>query len=95
MRFGTYGYRRRNDALAKFMFFWIRYYTIFLLVFDVARTHIFTLPGVTSDIVCLAINPTTRIIGAISLWSVEIIMQLRIYALFRSNKKPQSKGYCF
>lgn len=36
---------------------------------------------------CLAINPTTRIIGAISLWSVEIIMQLRIYALFQSSKK--------
>ncbi|KAF4568323.1 hypothetical protein EYR40_010275 [Pleurotus pulmonarius] len=77
----------QKRCFGKFMFFWIRYYTIFLLVFDVAQIHVFALPGVTSDIVCLAINPTTRIIGAISLWSVEIIMQLRIYALFQSNKK--------
>jgi hypothetical protein len=28
-----------------------------------------------------------RIVGAISLWSVEIVMQLRIYALFKCSKK--------
>ncbi|EEB92557.1 hypothetical protein MPER_08914, partial [Moniliophthora perniciosa FA553] len=33
----------------KFMFFWIRYYTITLLVFDVVQIHTFSIPGVTSD----------------------------------------------
>ncbi|KAJ8522144.1 hypothetical protein ONZ45_g1221 [Pleurotus djamor] len=77
----------QKRCFGKFMFLWIRYYSIFLLVFDAIQIHVFARPGITSDIVCLAINPTTRIVGAISLWSVEVIMQLRIYALFESNKK--------
>lgn len=36
---------------------------------------------------CVAMDSIIRIVGAISLWSVEIIMQLRIYALFKSSKK--------
>jgi hypothetical protein len=30
-----------------------------------------------------------RIVGAISLWSVEIIMQLRVYALFKCSRKVE------
>ena len=36
---------------------------------------------------CVVAAPVTRMAGAISLWSVEIIMQLRIYALFNRSKK--------
>ncbi|KAL0952560.1 hypothetical protein HGRIS_006816 [Hohenbuehelia grisea] len=72
---------------AKIMFLWIRYYTLFLLIFDVTQIHLFARPGITSDTVCLAMDPTIRVVGAISLWSVEIIMQLRIYALYKCNKK--------
>lgn len=31
-----------------------------------------------------------RVVGAISLWSVEIIMQLRVYALFKCSKRVSS-----
>ncbi len=36
---------------------------------------------------CIALDPVIRLVGGISLWSVEIIMQLRVYALFDRNKK--------
>ncbi|KAJ3717230.1 hypothetical protein DFJ43DRAFT_800311 [Lentinula guzmanii] len=72
---------------AKFMFLWIRYYTLALLVFDVVQIHVFALPGVTSDNLCVAMDSIIRVVGAISLWSVEIIMQLRIYALFNCSKR--------
>ncbi|GLB41048.1 hypothetical protein LshimejAT787_0902630 [Lyophyllum shimeji] len=36
---------------------------------------------------CVAMDPVTRMAGAIGLWSIEIIMQLRVYALYRSSKK--------
>ena len=32
-------------------------------------------------------DPTIRVVGAISLWAIEIIMQLRIYAIFDCSKK--------
>jgi hypothetical protein len=32
-------------------------------------------------------DPITRLAGAISLWSIEIVMQVRIYALYRCSKK--------
>lgn len=35
-------------------------------------------------------DPTIRILGAISLWSIEVIMQLRVYALFDCSKKVSS-----
>lgn len=38
---------------------------------------------------CVAMTPVTRIVGAISLWSVEIIMQLRIYALYGCSRKAR------
>ncbi|KAJ3867837.1 hypothetical protein EV359DRAFT_78241 [Lentinula novae-zelandiae] len=72
---------------AKFMFLWIRYYTLALLMFDVIQIHVFAVPGVTSDNLCVAMDSIIRVVGAISLWSVEIIMQLRIYALFNCSKR--------
>ncbi|KAF9466256.1 hypothetical protein BDZ94DRAFT_1319532 [Collybia nuda] len=77
----------QKPSLGKFMFLWIRYYSIALLIFDVTQIHLFTRPGITSETVCVAMDSIIRIVGAISLWSVEIIMQLRIYALFKSSKK--------
>ncbi|THH26326.1 hypothetical protein EUX98_g7860 [Antrodiella citrinella] len=32
-------------------------------------------------------DSTIRVVGALSLWAVEIVMQLRIYALYRCSKK--------
>jgi hypothetical protein len=78
---------RQKPSLGKFMFFWIRYYTIFLVAFDVLQIHSFAIPGVVSRGLCIATDPVTRLLGAISLWSIEIIMQLRIYILFRRSKK--------
>ncbi|KAJ8690512.1 hypothetical protein PTI98_011936 [Pleurotus ostreatus] len=72
---------------SKAMFLWIRYYSIVLLIFDVTQIHLFARPGITSDKVCLGMDPTIRVIGAVSLWSIEIIMQLRIYALYEGSKK--------
>ncbi|TFK75077.1 hypothetical protein BDN72DRAFT_556687 [Pluteus cervinus] len=69
------------------MYYWIRYYTIALLTFDVIQIHLFARPGITSDVVCVATDPITRVAGVISLWSVEIIMQLRVYALFKCSKR--------
>ncbi|KAK7045347.1 hypothetical protein VNI00_007596 [Paramarasmius palmivorus] len=71
----------------KFMFFWIRYYTLTLLLFDVIQIHVFSIPGVTNDNVCVAMDSIIRVVGALSLWSVEIIMQLRVYALYKCSKK--------
>lgn len=44
---------------------------------------------------CLGMDPTIRVIGAVSLWSIEIIMQLRIYALYEGNKKVSIAVYHF
>ncbi|KAL1741913.1 hypothetical protein HDZ31DRAFT_14013, partial [Schizophyllum fasciatum] len=72
-----------RSGFAKWSYFWIRYYTIALLVFDVIQIHTFAIPGVTSDSLCVAMDAITRIVGAILLWSVEVIMQLRVYALYQ------------
>ncbi|KAJ3725625.1 hypothetical protein DFJ43DRAFT_1002384, partial [Lentinula guzmanii] len=72
---------------SKFMFLWIRYYTLALLLFDVVQIHVFALPGVTSDNICVAMDSIIRVVGAISLWAVEIIMQLRVYALYHCSRK--------
>jgi len=82
----TYIWKQPHN-FARFMFFWIRYYTIVLLVFEVVQTYLFTLPGARTRELCFAAYLAIRIGGAISLWSVEIIMQLRIYALFDCSKK--------
>lgn len=36
---------------------------------------------------CVAMDSIIRIVGAISLWSVEIIMQLRVYAIYKCSKR--------
>ncbi|TFK42186.1 hypothetical protein BDQ12DRAFT_598906 [Crucibulum laeve] len=71
----------------KILFFWIRYYGIALLMFDVTQIHLFSRPGITSDNVCVAMDTIIRVVGAISLWSIEIVMQMRIYALYKCSKK--------
>ncbi|PPQ99289.1 hypothetical protein CVT24_009289 [Panaeolus cyanescens] len=38
-------------------------------------------------LLCLAMDPTIRVVGAVSLWTIEIIMQLRVYALFDRSRK--------
>ncbi|KAF8217410.1 hypothetical protein K438DRAFT_872 [Mycena galopus ATCC 62051] len=72
---------------SKFMFLWIRYYSIALLLFDVIQIHVFARPGITSNNLCVAMDTIIRVVGAVSLWSVEIIMQLRIYALYGCSKR--------
>ncbi|PBK85704.1 hypothetical protein ARMGADRAFT_1087263 [Armillaria gallica] len=74
--------QKRN--IGKIMFLWIRYYSISLLLFDALQIHVFSIPGVPST---TSVDAITRITGAISLWSVEIVMQLRVYALFKCSKK--------
>ncbi|KAF5381687.1 hypothetical protein D9615_005458 [Tricholomella constricta] len=72
---------------AKYMFIWIRYYSLALLLFDVVQIHVFSRPGITSDFLCVAMDPITRLAGAIALWSIEIIMQLRVFALYGCSRK--------
>ncbi|KIY68951.1 hypothetical protein CYLTODRAFT_443018 [Cylindrobasidium torrendii FP15055 ss-10] len=77
----------QRPSFSKYATLWIRYYTIALLIFDTCQIHAFSIPGVTSDTLCVAIDPITRIAGAVSLWSVEIILQVRIYALYGCSRK--------
>ncbi|KAJ7105904.1 hypothetical protein C8R44DRAFT_987510 [Mycena epipterygia] len=72
---------------SKLMFFWIRYYSIALLLFDVIQIHVFARPGITNNNLCVAMDTIIRVVGAVSLWSVEIIMQLRVYALYGCSKR--------
>ncbi|KAJ6549996.1 hypothetical protein B0H19DRAFT_1160193 [Mycena capillaripes] len=74
-------------SFSKLMFLWIRYYTIALLLFDVIQIHVFARPGITSNNLCVAMDTIIRVVGAVSLWSVEIIMQLRVYALYGCSKR--------
>ncbi|KAJ7131210.1 hypothetical protein C8R44DRAFT_699113 [Mycena epipterygia] len=77
----------QNLNFSKLMFFWIRYYSIALLLFDVIQIHVFARPGITSNNLCVAMDTIIRVVGAVSLWSVEIIMQLRVYALYGCSKR--------
>ncbi|KAK0457033.1 uncharacterized protein EV420DRAFT_1271979 [Desarmillaria tabescens] len=77
----------QKRSIGKILFLWVRYYSIALLIFDTLQIHLFSIPGITSDNLCVAIDSIVRIVGAISLWSVEIVMQLRVYALFKCSKK--------
>ncbi|KAF7329613.1 UBA-e1-C domain-containing protein [Mycena kentingensis (nom. inval.)] len=72
---------------SKFMFLWIRYYSVALLLFDVVQIHVFARPGITSNNLCVAMDAVIRVVGAVLLWSVEIIMQLRVYALYNCSKR--------
>ncbi|KAK7053643.1 UBA-e1-C domain-containing protein [Favolaschia claudopus] len=79
----------QRRSFSKFMFFWVVNFqsdSIALLLFDVIQIHVFARPGITSDNLCVAMDTIIRVVGALSLWSVEIIMQLRIYALFGWSK---------
>ncbi|KAF8199731.1 hypothetical protein BJ912DRAFT_663462 [Pholiota molesta] len=78
---------RQRPCLSKFMFLWIRYYTIFLVAFDTLQNHGLAIPGVRTRNICIAEDPIMHVAGAISLWSLEIIMQLRIYVLFNRSKR--------
>ncbi|PPQ76529.1 hypothetical protein CVT26_013364 [Gymnopilus dilepis] len=77
----------QRPGIGRVMFFLIRYYTIFLVIFDVVQIHSFTIPGVPSLDLCVATDATTRLAGALSLWAVEIIMQIRIYILYNRSKR--------
>ncbi|KAH8822665.1 hypothetical protein DL96DRAFT_1470099 [Flagelloscypha sp. PMI_526] len=76
----------QKRSFGKFMYLWIRYYSLVLLVFDVAQIHSFSIPGVTSDTVCVVMDSMIRVVGALSLWSIEIIMMLRVYALYKCSR---------
>ncbi|KAF8182051.1 hypothetical protein BJ912DRAFT_978910 [Pholiota molesta] len=73
--------------LGKALFLWIRYYGILLLFFDVIQIHVFSIPGITNDTLCVAMDSIIRIVGALSLWAIEIMMQMRIYALYKCSRK--------
>ncbi|KAJ7620882.1 hypothetical protein DFH06DRAFT_915157, partial [Mycena polygramma] len=77
----------QRRGFSKVMYFWIRYYGIAVLIFDVAQIHDFARPGINIPLRCLLIDPVTRVVGAVLLWSVEIIMQLRVYALYGCSKR--------
>jgi len=77
----------QKTSVGKIMFLWIRYYTLALLLFDVVQIHLFTVPGVINDEVCIAMDSVIRVVGAISLWSIEILMQLRVYALYSCSRR--------
>ncbi|EIM82344.1 uncharacterized protein STEHIDRAFT_171293 [Stereum hirsutum FP-91666 SS1] len=77
----------QQRCFSKFMYLWIRYYSIVLLIFDATQIHLFSRPGITGPTVCVAMDSIIRIVGAISLWSVEIIMQLRVYAIYKCSKR--------
>ncbi|KAH8077416.1 hypothetical protein BXZ70DRAFT_1012976 [Cristinia sonorae] len=72
--------------LGKMLYFWIRVYTVVVTLFDVLQIHIFAhiRPSLT---LCVAMDPVTRVLGALSLWSIETVMQMRIYALYGRSKK--------
>lgn len=86
----------QRSAFRKFMFLWIRYYTIFLLAFDAFQTHYFAVHETSNRALCVFVDPTNRIAGAICLWSIEIVMQWRIYVMFdRSKKVAFANGILF
>ena len=41
----------------------------------------------TALVRCVWMDAIIRVVGALSLWGVEIVMQLRIYALYRLSKR--------
>ncbi|TRM55496.1 hypothetical protein BD626DRAFT_416965, partial [Schizophyllum amplum] len=67
----------------------VRYYTLALLAYDLfqiqwlARVR----PAVTDPMLYVMhhMDPIDRLSGAVLLWSVEIIMQLRIYAIYERS----------
>jgi len=78
---------KQKPSLGRTLFFLIRYYTIVLVLFDVLQIHLYASPGFANTYRCVLIDPVTRLAGAISLWVVEIYMQLRIFALYNRSRK--------
>ncbi|VDC02927.1 unnamed protein product [Peniophora sp. CBMAI 1063] len=72
--------------IGKVLFFWNRYYTILLVAFDTAQIHSFS-KFQPSLFDCVLVDVLTRVFGVLGLWPIEIIMQLRIYALFNRSKR--------
>ncbi|KAL1746505.1 hypothetical protein HDZ31DRAFT_81194 [Schizophyllum fasciatum] len=58
--------------IGKAIYFWIQW---------LARIH----PAMTNPMLCVIMDPVDRLSGAILLWSVEVIMQLRIYAIYERS----------
>ncbi|KAI4524907.1 hypothetical protein K525DRAFT_360688 [Schizophyllum commune Loenen D] len=56
---------------------------IYLWIQWLARIH----PAMTNPMLCIIMDPVDRLSGAVLLWSVEIIMQLRIYAIYERSAK--------
>ncbi|KAF8956178.1 hypothetical protein BDZ97DRAFT_203423 [Flammula alnicola] len=60
---------------------------ILLVVFNTLQIHTFAIPGVVTRSLCVAVDPMTQVAGAISLWSVKIVLQMRIYVLYKRSRK--------
>ncbi|KAH8833426.1 hypothetical protein DL96DRAFT_1586032 [Flagelloscypha sp. PMI_526] len=66
------------------------------VLFDVIQIHTFAQPGFVNNALCLTMDPIIRIVGAVLLWSIELIMQLRIYALYDCSKRIAAfNGFLF
>ncbi|KIM42604.1 hypothetical protein M413DRAFT_26634 [Hebeloma cylindrosporum] len=57
---------------------WMRYYTVLLLLLDTLGFFVYPGPKTVT---------ANAVLSAISLWSVEVIMQFRIYLLFDRSKR--------
>jgi hypothetical protein len=71
----------------KVLFLFVRYYTIAVILLNTIQIHLFTHKGYATDTSCVAFYVVTRVAGGIAVWAIEIIMQLRIYALFGCSRK--------
>lgn len=74
-------------SVGKGIFLWVRYYTLALLAYDLLQIQWLARvrPAVTDPMLCIIMDPIDRLSGAVLLWSVEIIMQLRIYAIYERS----------
>ncbi|PPQ63566.1 hypothetical protein CVT24_004863 [Panaeolus cyanescens] len=83
----TYIWTQRR-SFAKYMFFWIRYYTILLLVFEACQVHLLAQPAfATEKFRCAVIDPLSQVLGIINIWAADVILLLRIYAFFQCSRK--------
>jgi len=71
----------------KVLFLFVRYYTIAVILLNTIQIHLFTHKGYATDTSCVAFYVVTRVAGGIAVWAIEIIIQLRIYALFGCSRK--------
>ncbi|KAM6504158.1 hypothetical protein JOM56_001101 [Amanita muscaria] len=71
----------------KILFLFVRYYTICLIMLNAIQIHLFTHKGYATNTSCVVFSILLRVSGGIAVWAVEILMQLRIYALFGCSRK--------